>query len=255
MRKRYLFFIAFMVLLLSQITAAAAFKTPAEINALYYNLSESKLQSFKCQVGVDAFDKIKERLSPSLSEDERQALDNIQFYLSYENGNFNFETSGEPKFQNENTNQGLKKVLDGIHLMVTGTFTSWKGVIAAALITGAEKYRITANKNGYVAAFQQTGNDVELIFNKDYLVQKATYRIGNQTIVLLPEFEATPTGLLINKMDLNIGNGQVREIIAIAYQDVKGIPLPASLRIKLGMGQVNQDVTLTCSDYEVTLDQ
>lgn len=253
MRKCYLFVGFLIALLFSQIPAAAAGKSPAEINALYYNLNQTKLQSFKCQVATDAFDQIKERVYASLNEDEQRELDNFQFYLTYENGNLIFDSSAYPRFENENTTQGMKKVLDGIGLMLNGTFTSWKGVIAEPLIAVDEKYRITENKNGYTVTYKQAGNNVELTLNQDYLLEKASFRMDNQTMVVVPEFIPTKEGLLIAKIDLNIGDGIIREVITVNYQDIQGIHLPAEINLQMNMGQVSQELTIKCFDYQVAV--
>jgi hypothetical protein len=228
---------------------AASIKSATEINDMYYNLSQSQLQKFKCQVQTDTFEKIKDSIYPQLSTNDKREIDSLQFYLTYEDGNIKCESNKYPSLDNVQVDIG--KIINGTDLMVTGTFTSWKGVISEPIIGDTDNCSVIENENGYVATYKQEGNNVEIIFNKDYMYERMNFSNEKIHMTMVPDYVITNEGILVTKLSMNIGNGLIHEDIQISYQKIKGIPLPDKINVTVNMATGEQKFIITCFNYDV----
>lgn len=251
MNKNLLLLILIAILVFSPISKASDIKSTTEINNMYYNLSQSKLKKIDCEVSTDVFERVKEQIYSSLNEKDKKEIDSINFYFSYENKNFTFTASNYPKFSNEQMTKGMTQVIDGTDEIVTGFFTSWTSLVSEPLFTDNKQYDFIENDNSYITNYEEDGNNVELIFDKDYVLQKITYSNENQKSIIIPKYVITKEGLLITEMDFNIGNDMIHELIKIEYKKIKDIYLPENINIKINMFQSEQNITLNLFNFNV----
>ncbi len=251
MYKNLSLLILIAILVFSPLSIASKIKSTTEINNMYYNLSQSKLKKFSCEVSTDVFEHVKEQIYSSLNEKDKKEIDSISFYFSYENKNFTLTASNYPEFSNEQMTKGMTQVIDGTDEMVTGFFTSWTSLVSEPLFTDNKQYDFIEKDNSYITNYEEDGNNVELIFDKDYVLQKITYSNENQKSIIIPKYVSTKEGLLITEMDFNIGNDMIHELIKIKYKKIKDIYLPENINIKINTFQSEQNITLNLFNFNV----
>ncbi|HBF38422.1 MAG TPA: hypothetical protein DDW50_14030 [Firmicutes bacterium] len=251
MYKKLLFLVLMVVLVFSQISYAFDMKPTAEINKMYYYLNHSQIHKFSCEVSTDLFEQMKEQIYPNLSNKDKKEIDRIKFYLTFKDQQLVFKASRYPKFSSEQMNKGMNQVIDGTDKMSVGFFKLWNGMILEPLFDEAKKYDFSENETGYTAAYKELDNNVQLSFDKDYILQKMIYGSEKQNFTLIPGFTPTNDGLLISKIDMDLGNGMMKEHMEIEYQEIKNIYLPESVKVKVNMFQTEQNVVLKFFNYKL----
>ena len=251
MNKKLLFVVLMVVLAFSQLSYAFEMKPTAEINKMYYHLNPSQFHKFRCEVSTDLFEQMKEQIYPNLSNKDKIEIDRIKFYLTFKDQRLVFKVSRYPKFSNEQMNQGMNQVIDGTDKMSVGLFKLWNGMILEPLFDEDKKYDFTENEAGYTAAYKEADNNVQLVFDKDNILQKVIYGSEKQNFTLNHGFTGNNGGLLISKIDMDLGNGMMKEHMEIEYQEVKNIYLPESVKVKVNMFQTEQNVVLKFFNYKV----
>ena len=253
MYKRILYLFIVFIILISQVTIASEIKSISEINDMYYNLSNSKLDSFKCQVTTDIFEEIKKEIYPKLNEEDRNEMKSIQFHLSYKDKNINFITKNKPDFSNTQINVGMKQIINGTKKMVTGFFMSWDGIVAEPIINKKTdtNFIIKKNKNGYMAKYNQGEGNAEIQFDQNYIIKKLKYNSENQKITILPKYMSTNEGLLVKELEVNINNGFVKEFFKVEYKIINNNYLPKKINTKIKMVQGEQNYIIKLFNYDV----
>lgn len=252
MNKNLYFLVFIAVLVFSPLSNADDMTTA--INNMYYHLGEDKLVKFNCEVTTDVFEQTKKQIYWKLSKTDKQELDSMKLYLSYENTNLKFWTSKEPDLSNKQINQEMAKVIDGTNKVVTSFFKIWGSLVFQPIFNESFNYIISDNENNRKAYYKQDGKDVEVIFNKDYFIQQITYTDENQiTTIFTPKFLLLGgvSGIVITEMDFNIGNGGFKEHMQIKYLNINNMCLPGSVNIKIKTYSREQNILLKLSNYSV----
>ena len=229
-------------------------------NGAYYNLVREGLKGFSCSASNRTIEQLKHAVNKRLpANDPRTAtLNSIRFRLSLNgDGEFRFEATGDRETGNPQFDAGLRQTVDGTRNIVLGFCRTWRGFVIEPVFPGAEtSYTVKSEPAGYRVAHrtgqtETTVTGVQVLLDRRYRMITTSGSMNNGGYKLTPLFLETPRGFLISGYDLRTSGGVHRTQARIAYQDVGGFKIPASMRMSVRTPEGGQRADIGFSDCTV----
>lgn len=122
-----------------------------------------------------------------------------------------------------------------------GVLQLWIPFIDGSIVPESpEGAEIKNTADGHTFYAEQGGNKLTEVFDNDLVLRHFDVEMNGTSVKLVPVFEPTDKGLLVNRFDVTTlpagtAPDKAQEMhVGVEYQTIRGFPIPQQLNIKLG---------------------
>ena len=221
----------------------------------YYNLRSAGLVGFSCKVNVN-WSRLLKDLSERGNEPEGVTLDMLQglkFSMALgSNDQFTFERPAYPLIPDKETQDNVRMLLEDSEQMIGSFSSAWRPFVLTPIFPEATSVQnIIETDDGYRIQAKDGEMKTDLTMNKESVISNITVTSLLLTGTTRPTFTKTSRGLLLNKLDSNIGEGQIKSVITIEYQELEGLQLLKSVLYDSTDRGEKHIIELNFSDYSI----
>lgn len=221
----------------------------------YYNLRAAGVAELTCKVNVNWLRLLKD-LNDTGNDPEGVSLDMlkpIQFSMSLgANDQFNLEHTPYPLIPDKETQDNVRMLVDDSTQMVGSFVSAWRQFVLTPIFPEVSSVQsIEETDDGY--RVRATDGDIKtnLVMSKEMVISNISVSSLLLTGTTSPAFIKTQKGLLLNRLDSNIGDGQIKSVIDIDYQEVDGIQVLKSVLYNSTDRGERHIIELSFSDYSI----
>lgn len=225
----------------------------------YYTLRSHAPKGFQCTLTPDwhALLEGARQSDPGNANLVEQQLAQLHFTLSLDSTGEASVTHNKIKGENPEEEQGLSQIYNGVQLMVTGFFETWREFMwQIPLPQPGMDYELLSDDAGYRIFYKDGDADVTVAMNNDLFIQSLHVRSVVSDGTVQPHFVTTEDGLVMTGYDGNYrgsSQGDTSSLhVNIGYRLLGKSEVPQRIDISESYGASNFVIGLTLSDCTVT---
>ncbi|SJZ38943.1 hypothetical protein [Selenihalanaerobacter shriftii] len=228
-----------------------------KINYNYYSLRRLGLQKYNCTFTNNVIADLKKviTLQGRFDDSTKKAVNDLEFYLNYDNGKFGIDNSTYKSTGNLNFDIGFKKMILGTKQSIISFISIWRGfVVEPVFEENSQKYDIKKTKDGYEITIHELKAEATALLNKELRITEVLITTDDTKLKIIPEFIITEQGLLLKGYQTHLNNESMQLNASINYQDVKGLKVLEKVRMESVMPDSRNSLTYNFYNYQLKID-